>query len=73
MDPDYCTNPLSSLSHEKALQRQFYFANAYRKPPMILKSIPEAGYDTYTGENRPIAEKQTKIDQWQKREDGQKI
>jgi hypothetical protein len=36
---------------------------------MILKSIPEAGYDTYTGENRPIEEKQTKIDQWHKRKD----
>ncbi len=30
-------------------------ANAYRKPPVVLKMVPEAGYDVYTG---PIAQKQ---------------
>jgi hypothetical protein len=27
-------------------------------PPVILKIVPEAGFDVYTGENRPIAVKQ---------------
>ncbi len=30
--------------------------HAYWKPPVILKSFSEAGYDTYTGENWPMAE-----------------
>jgi hypothetical protein len=32
--------------------------NAYRKPLVFLNIVPEAGCDTYTGENQPIAEKQ---------------
>ncbi len=31
---------------------------SYRKPLGILKIVPGAGYDTYTREYRPIAEKQ---------------
>ncbi len=40
------------------LQRWYDPEIAYRKPPVILKIVPEAGYDTYTGENRQIAKKQ---------------
>jgi hypothetical protein len=28
--------------------------NTYRKPPVILKIVHEAGYCVYTGENQPI-------------------
>jgi hypothetical protein len=31
--------------------------NAYRKPPVILEMLPEAGYCVCIGKNRPIAEK----------------
>jgi hypothetical protein len=34
---------------------------------VILKIVPEAGYDMYSSKNRPIAEKQRKIGQWQRR------
>ncbi len=27
---------------------------AYRKPHVVLKIVPEADYDAYTGENQPI-------------------
>jgi hypothetical protein len=58
------SNPLQRLY----IQRQFDPGSAYRKPPVVLKSVPEAGCDTYTGvnrtnnmrskdENRPMAEK----------------
>jgi hypothetical protein len=32
------------------LQRRFDPENAYRKTPVILKVVPEAGYDTYIEE-----------------------
>ncbi len=48
-------------------------ANASKKLPVILNYFPEAGYDftVYTAENRPMAEKQKKISQWQRRKVGQ--
>jgi hypothetical protein len=53
---------------ERDLQWLFYPENAYRKPPVILKIVPEADYDTFTGENPPKSlEAKTKMDQWQRR------
>jgi hypothetical protein len=58
------------LLTSETLHLQFDPDNAYRKPPVVLKSVPEAGCDTYTGvnrtnnkrskdENRPMAEEKS--------------
>jgi hypothetical protein len=46
---------MTLLTNSEILQRTFDPENAYRKPPVILKIIPEAGYDRETGENPPLA------------------
>jgi hypothetical protein len=43
---------------ERPYSGDFDPKNTYRKPPVILKIVPEDGYCVYTGENQPIAEKQ---------------
>jgi hypothetical protein len=49
------------------------FSKGSKKLPVILKIVPEAGYDLYTAENRPMAEKKRKFSQWQRRKVGQKF
>jgi hypothetical protein len=43
----------SKNSHSNPLQKAHGCncdpENTYRKPPLILKMVPEAGYDVYTG------------------------
>jgi hypothetical protein len=53
------TTSESSLSNslQSPDNGNFDHENGYRKPPVILKIVPEAGYDVYTGK-RPISEKQ---------------
>jgi hypothetical protein len=52
---NHFSNPLQRPKSDHS-----YPENAYRKPPVILKIVPEADYDTVclTGENRQRAEKQ---------------
>jgi hypothetical protein len=47
------------MKKSETLQRPLEPENTYRKPPVILKMVLEAGIDTFFGENRPIAEKQS--------------
>jgi hypothetical protein len=49
---------MTLLTNSEALQRPFDPVNANRKSPVILKIVREAGYDSYTGENSLIEDKQ---------------
>jgi hypothetical protein len=42
---------------EKVSPYRNFDAALFRKPPVILKIVPKAGYDMFIRENRPMTEK----------------
>ncbi len=53
------SNPRGSLS--RLSDNRLWILKLFRKPPEILKIVPNAGHDKYTGENQPMRVKERRF------------